>query len=216
MSKINAKTVQEAVYEELLKSILSGKIRPGDKLTIEEIADSMDVSTTPVRVALKKLEAGNFIKIGKNRRISVSEISIENLKEIFEIRLMLELYAVEHACDLRDDSSIQILKEIDNKCNQSLTGEEYLKHNYDFHMFLYKQAKMPILMNHIESLWNQVSPYLHILLEEELNSVKHNFSENHNNIINALENRDKEKIKKWLKIELTNSDTITENKMKRL
>lgn len=216
MSKINAKTVQEAVYEELLKSILSGKIKPGDKLTIEEIAESMDVSTTPVRVALKKLEAGNFIKIGKNRRISVSEISIENLKEIFKIRLMLELYAVEHACDLRDDSSIQILKEIDNKCNHSLTGEEYLKHNYDFHMFLYKQAKMPILMNHIESLWNQVSPYLHILLEEELNSVKHNFSENHYNIINALENRDKEKIKKWLKIELTNSDTITENKMKRL
>lgn len=215
MSKINVKTVQEAVYEELLQSILSGKIKPGDKLTIEEIANSMDVSTTPVRVALKKLEAGNFIKIGKNRRIMVSEISNENLREIFEIRLMLELYAVERACDLRDDSSIQVLREIDNKCNQAITSEEYLKFNYDFHMFLYKLAKSQILLNHIKSLWNQLSPYLHILLEKELDSVKRGFSVNHYNIVNALEKRDKEEIKRWLKIELTNSDMLTENKIKR-
>ena len=99
---IKSPTVQKAVYEELIDALLSGRIAPGEKITIEGLAKSMGVSIMPVRAALQKLEGENFITVGKNRRIIVTELTSENLVELLEIRLVLECYAAEKACTIRE------------------------------------------------------------------------------------------------------------------
>lgn len=213
IKSINVTTVQETVYEELLKAILCGKIPPGEKITIEGIANMMNVSLTPVRVAVKKLEAGNFIKIGKNRRISIAEISHDNLVEIFKIRRLLECYAAEIACSSRSDDVVELLEKLNEKCEEAENSDEYLEANSKFHNLIYSQAKMPILESMITSLWQQVSPYLYILLREEHQRIIKDFDPNHRGMIEAMKNKDSLLMEKWLTKELTESEKLIAYKM---
>ena len=109
LSPIQGKSLHERVYKELMGAILSGRIAPGESLTLEGISAELKVSLTPVREALRRLEAAGFICLGPNRRITVKELSPKNLREIYEIRLLLECFAAEKACQLRDEAVLDRL-----------------------------------------------------------------------------------------------------------
>ena len=155
MRTIKPPTVQKAVYEEVIGALLSGRIAPGEKITIEGLAKSMGVSIMPVRVALQKLEGENFITVGKNRRIIVTELTSENLVELLEIRLVLECYAAEKACTMRSDDSLVQLEEANEQCENAKDADTYLLANKEFHRTIYSQAKMPMLDEIIFSLWRR-------------------------------------------------------------
>jgi len=90
----NAIPVRERVYEHIKTSILSGHLNPGEKLTEEHLAKTLGVSRTPVREALHKLESEGLIKVRKKRGFVVSRDSKEEVEEIFELRSILEGYAL--------------------------------------------------------------------------------------------------------------------------
>lgn len=90
----NTIPVRERVYEHIKASILSGHLNPGEKLTEEHLAKSLGVSRTPVREALHKLDSEGLIKVRKKRGFVVSRDSKEEVEEIFELRSILEGYAL--------------------------------------------------------------------------------------------------------------------------
>lgn len=214
IKSVNITTVQDTVYEELLKAILQGKIPPGEKITIEGIAKMMNVSLTPVRVALKKLEAGNFVKIGTNRRITITELTKENMTEIFKIRRLVEGYAAELACTIRSEAAVELLEKYNETCETSENSEDYLNANSKFHSLIYSEARMPILEGIINSLWQQVSPYLYILMQEEEQRIINDFDPNHRGMIDAMKNRDPLSMRVWITKELTEAEKLIAHKMK--
>ncbi|MBW2592933.1 MAG: GntR family transcriptional regulator, partial [Deltaproteobacteria bacterium] len=88
-NSIRTKTAQELVYKELEQAIIKGQLKPGEKLVTEKLARQMGTSRIPVREAMGRLEARNFIKVQPKKGVTVSELSESNLKEMLEIRLML-------------------------------------------------------------------------------------------------------------------------------
>lgn len=90
----NTVPARERVYEHIKTAILSGHLNPGEKLTEEYLAKTLGVSRTPVREALHRLESEGLIKIRKKRGFIVSGDSKEEVEEIFELRSILEGYAL--------------------------------------------------------------------------------------------------------------------------
>ena len=195
---IRSSRIQDNVYEQLMEAILSGSIPPGQRITMEGLANIMDVSIMPVRVALQKLEVGGFVTIGKNRRIHISELSPDNLIEILEVRLLLECYAAEKACKTRSEKTLKRLEKLHRLCNHAKDENTYLQANKEFHMTIYSEAKKPILLETIDTLWNRYSPYLHILLRNEQTYKTKEFHNPHGKIIEAMKNKDPKSIRKWL------------------
>ena len=85
------RTKQELIYQELHDGILKGRYKPGERLDIEEIAAKMGTSRTPVREALRRLESEGLVASVPHRGTVVSQLSLDEVAELYHIRAVLEL-----------------------------------------------------------------------------------------------------------------------------
>src|SRR4030042_2781336 len=90
---IENRSAQQSVFNKLFNAIVAGKIPPGTRITTDEIARAFEVSQAPVRVAMNWLEAKGFIISQRKRGSIVKELTIKELHEIVQIRLILETAA---------------------------------------------------------------------------------------------------------------------------
>jgi DNA-binding GntR family transcriptional regulator len=90
--------VRERAYEHLKASILSGRFNPGERLTEENLARELGISRTPIREALHKLESEGLIAPLARRGFAAARDSREEVEELFEIRAVLEGYALRLLC----------------------------------------------------------------------------------------------------------------------
>ena len=91
------KPLRDIVFEALREAIIAGQLRPGERLMEVQIADELGVSRTPVREAIRKLELEGFVIMVPRKGAYVSDISIKDITDVFEIRRALEGLAVELA-----------------------------------------------------------------------------------------------------------------------
>ena len=205
---IPAKTAQELVYKELEQAIVKGRLKPGEKLVTEKLARQMGTSRIPVREAIGRLEARNFVKVQPKKGVTVSELSERNLKEILDIRLMLELGAAMKAAPKSNEDTLRNLERFNNQYVSAQTrndADEALRINKKFHFTIYREAQMPILLSMIQNLWNQVSPYYHIMFRQTLFHDPHTGNVYHKKIIEGMAAKNPHKVSKWLKTDLVDS-----------
>ena len=132
----NPLPVRERVYQDLNSAILSGNFGPGERLTEEHLAKKMKVSRTPVREALHKLESEGLIKLRKKRGFIVSRDSKEEVEELFEIRAILEGYALRTISERASDELLDRLNGFIRKADDALTRKrmnEVFRWNTQFH-----------------------------------------------------------------------------------
>jgi DNA-binding GntR family transcriptional regulator len=110
ISKKNAVPVRERTYEYLKEKLLSGRFRPGERLTEEHLASEFGVSRTPVREALHKLEREGLVKPLETRGFCVPSDSKEEMAELFDIRSVLEGYALRCVCDFISEKGLSDLE----------------------------------------------------------------------------------------------------------
>jgi DNA-binding GntR family transcriptional regulator len=203
---VESVTLQERVYRELVRAILSGRIPPGERLVTERIAEQMQVSHMPVREALHRLEARGFLTAQKKRGYVLRELSAENLREITEMRLVLEPMAVKAACGRAEEGVIDGLRTLHKHYERAAKGgdmDEFLRLNKEFHFTIYRAANRPVLQEHIDRLWDRISPYLHILCRDIGDFDPLKSCENHQGMLEGMERRDAEEVVKWVKADLS-------------
>jgi len=208
LSPVRVPTRQEVVFKELEKAILSGKILPGERIIAEEIAKKLNVSKSPVREALGRLEARGFISLKPNWGHTVNELSQDNLKEILELRIKLESMAAKKAlpnCNQKIIEKMTNYHERYNRAQKKLESDEMMRLNKAFHFTLYRQAHMPILQQLIDQLWDRVSPYYHIMARQSLKPNPFVGIQVHEELIQSLKFKNEGNVVKWLKKDLTNS-----------
>jgi len=207
-NSIQTQTAQELVYKELEQAIIKGRLKPGEKLVTEKLARQLGTSRIPVREAIGRLEARNFVKVQSKKSVRVSELSVKNLKEILQIRLLLEMEVVVKATLKSNEETLKKLTEINSQyANAQIKNDadEALRINEEFHFTIYREAQMPILFSMIKNLWNQVSPYYHMMFRQTLFHDPRTGSISHKKIIEGIAEQNPDKVKKWLKTDLVDS-----------
>jgi DNA-binding GntR family transcriptional regulator len=156
---------KDAVVTALRESILASELPAGSRLNLDEIADRIGVSRMPVREAVKQLEAEGLVTIYPHRGIEVSRLDIADIKEIFDIRIVLETRAVELAIprltEMELDSIETILTRMDHP---GTTGKAWREQNQKFHHAINVASGSPRLVSLIEGLRANVERYVRAYL----------------------------------------------------
>jgi DNA-binding GntR family transcriptional regulator len=135
-SQKNSIPVREMAYEFLKSSVLSGHLNPGERLTEEYLAKKLGVSRTPVREALHKLESEGLIKPLETRGFIVSRDSKDEVEELFELRAILEGYALRIISERISEEDLKQLGRLIAGAEDALRRkrmEEVFKWNTKFH-----------------------------------------------------------------------------------
>lgn len=186
--KIPYRTLPGMITNILREEILSGELRGGVQLKQEDLASKFGVSMSSLREALKSLEAEGLVRFYPNRGAVVSELSADEAQEIFDIRVFLELGALELAIPNLAEADLAeadgILKEADGENHSGRCSEL----NWRFHETLYRSAKRPRLLSLIQNAHNNVERYMRLYLSTMNYQAKS--QEEHRELLNACAQRD--------------------------
>ncbi|MCK0149343.1 GntR family transcriptional regulator [Marivita sp. S6314] len=188
-SSLSAKSSGNAAYDALLDLLRSGAISPGDRLREEDVAQQLNLSRTPVREALRKLEAGGIVEHRPRIGAVIRSLSHTEIVELYEMRIVLERtaarMAAQHGSDAEFDTLDAMNREIDTRRDAPSVGAAI---NQDFHRTLYLAARNRFLLSSAQT----INSALLLLgrttyLDPDRMSV---VVDQHNDIITALRNRD--------------------------
>jgi DNA-binding GntR family transcriptional regulator len=178
------------IYENLKEDIINQKFKENSIITEKELAKKYKVSKSPVREALRKLNLEGFIEILPRKGYFITSISFEDLKNIFQIRMILEVGAVEIAIENASLNDIKKLKEITNTKIKTINAKSYIEYseiNYQFHLLIAKSTNNNMLTNMIEGVLNQLR---RVLYRDLCNLDFENMKNEHLKIVDAIEKKD--------------------------
>lgn len=189
---IEVPTINKEVYNRLRIQISEGKLKPGEKVSIRQIADSFGVSAMPVREALHKLQAEGFVHF-ERRSIVVRQLSLQEVKEIFTIRQRLETLATEWALpNLTQQDLVELQELVKQMDNPDISHGEWQRLNRDFHLQFYDLSGSEPLNQLIKNVWDSVTPYMHIFTSS-VSSLQLAQAEHHE-FLTLIEERNLEKL----------------------
>jgi DNA-binding GntR family transcriptional regulator len=93
------RTLAEKAFDTLHTAIITGQLRPGARLPIEELAVLLEMSPMPIREAVRRLDAAGLVENIPHRGARVTELSVRDLSEVYEARLALEVLAIRRAAE---------------------------------------------------------------------------------------------------------------------
>lgn len=111
------KSASQLVYDILRRKILDFDIEPGTRLTENELAAEYEMSRTPIRAALQRLEAEGQVRILPKQGCFVRPLDIDRISEFYEVRIALEVAAVEIACQHMPHELLRELSDVWNPDN---------------------------------------------------------------------------------------------------
>jgi DNA-binding GntR family transcriptional regulator len=161
------KSLREEVYESLRKSILHGKLQPGQHLIEEQLADHAGISRTPVREAFHKLEKDELVTRLPKGGYAVTEFTKKDVEEIFGIRNALESYAAYLATLHMAPDKISLLEDKVKESEEALEkgeADKAVQLNTEFHDLLYKSCKSKKLVDMISTFRDYFYRYRSALL----------------------------------------------------
>ena len=159
-------TLRAAVYEDLRRRLITGRIVPGVGMSTRGLAQQLGVSQMPVRDALSRLAAEGAVSIRSKRRIMVPPMTPERLDEIMRCRLLLEPEAAAQALPQLGRDELDALKQADARIDAALASGDvnaYMEGNFRFHFLIYRPRGQTILTRMIETLWMQFGPLMRVV-----------------------------------------------------
>lgn len=161
------RTMAEAALERLREAIILGELTPGTPLRLEDLARSLGMSISPIREAVRQLEALGLAEHVPHHGAKVMGIDVEELRELFSIRLALETMAVRRAAELFEPAD-------EEAARRHLAAFDAARHGSDiraavrahsaFHFTLYEAARSAWLVRLIRPAWDSCERYRPVLL----------------------------------------------------
>jgi DNA-binding GntR family transcriptional regulator len=163
-SKIQQKRVADLVLEQLMDWIMDGKIRMGQKLNTEELAQRLGVSRMPVREALKTLEKQGIAESVPYVGSRVVKLTKNDVRQIYIMRKALEPVAAYYTCQKITKEDIDNIEEIQTKLETEMQKQQpsakliYI-YNREFHFAIYQVSGLTKLCDTIKMLWDNLAFY---------------------------------------------------------
>ncbi|MCL1123665.1 GntR family transcriptional regulator [Shewanella surugensis] len=165
-SPIIHKTRTQVVVEVLREKILSGHIRAGEPLRQSALADELNVSRIPIREALVQLEAEGLVKFEAHKGATATELSVEQVTELFELRALIETELLAKAIVNMQDEDIdkaeRILAQLEFAFKQEQSVSRWSELNRQFHTSLYQAANRPYALDMVQGLKTNCDRYIRL------------------------------------------------------
>ena len=158
------RTTHELVLELLREKILSGEIAPGSHLVQSELAVEMDVSTTPIREALRDLASEGLVAFEPLRGAVVHELSASEFEEIYEARMLLEPMAARRAAKRMTPSHLKSFEELYRLMADEQHVGRWIQLNREFHIGIYEVGVSPRIAAVIRMLQAASMMYIGVAL----------------------------------------------------
>ena len=153
------KPIKDIFYESLRKAVISGAIPVGTRINQKFLSDFLNISRTPIRIAIEQLKKEDLLEEIPNYGIVVKKITARDVEEIFQIRIALETLATINAMDVMQDDEFEEIDQLLRDtmiANENGEVEKVIKQFGEYNRLLFKYARMPRL----EMIIGQIKEYL--------------------------------------------------------
>jgi DNA-binding GntR family transcriptional regulator len=205
MQKFKKENLSEKAYIDIKEMILDGRLKQGEVISINSMTEILDISRTPITNACQKLEFEKFLTIIPKQGVIVNSITIDDARELYELRAAIESYSAKRAFDNITQNDIKVLKEsLRVQKNHVKNGNVYgfMKEDTSFHKFLLSKYNNTQFFSTINTLYDR--SFLASLKSGEKSERLLNNLKEHEKIIEALENKNKMEFVEAIEINILN------------
>src|SRR3954453_16755060 len=164
---LDRQTLGERAYAKLADLLISGRLAPGEKLSLRAAADVLGVSIMPVREAVSRLVADKALEVTPNRAVRVPLMSSAQFRDLTKVRVAIEGHAAAQAARHWGKSELEAIA----RAEAAMRGGSELptpdlpraiELNKTFHFAVYEAAHSPILVEIIRALWLKAGPVINL------------------------------------------------------
>ncbi len=185
----NYQPLREVIFDTLRNAIVNGDLKPGERLMEVYLAEQMGVSRTPVREAIRKLEADGLVMMEPRRGTRVAEISVKDIVDVLEVRSALDRLATGLAAKFIQPAQIKQLEVIHKQYASYVQKENIegaIKKDIEFHDIIYIASGNPRLVAAASSLKEHIYRFRVIYLRDISKAV--DVEAEHAGILDSLRN----------------------------
>ena len=166
----------QRVADVLAERILSGQLKPGDRIKQDELASELNLSRIPVRDALRILETRGLVSLRANAGARVASLTRRDMELSYEIREKLEPMLLAESIPNLGDADFDAMRDIKARLERVSDADEYMPLARGFHWTAFGGHQVPLLAQIVERLWDTTQHYRRVYAEitlrnEELMAV---------------------------------------------
>jgi DNA-binding GntR family transcriptional regulator len=189
------RVLTDDVADSIREAILSGRLKGGDRLIEDDLAESLNVSRGPIRQAIFRLEQEGLVVHETHRGATVTQVSVEDASEIYSLRQALERLAIRSACERAGAEDLAPLEAIlllfQSIPRASMTRRRVAELDIDFHDAIFRAAHHARLYTAWEALRSQI--FVFLLLRDGLPAdYLTSWYRDHSRLLELVRSRDAE------------------------
>lgn len=207
--------LRDVVFQTLRQAILKGELQPGERLMEIKLAETLGVSRTPIREAIRKLELEGLVVMIPRKGAAVANITEKDTKDVLEVRRTLEMFAVEVACDRITPEQILRLKKAAKAFEASKGSMDLIRiaeTDMNFHEIIYEATQNERLIQMLNNLRENMYRYRIEYLKDS--NYYDSLVGEHKEILEAIETGNKEKARNCMKNHIDNQQFAVISKIK--
>ncbi|MBU1276067.1 MAG: GntR family transcriptional regulator [Proteobacteria bacterium] len=180
------KTLQKIAYDKIKYLLTSGKMQNDEVYSANKLAQTLGVSRTPIREALLQLTGEGLLRSLGRRGFQVNKFTKKQIRDLFEVRRLIEPFVIEQMCGiLNDDDIAPLIAAMDAACKgKKKDFDKFIEADKQFHMMLIDRHGNEIFMNVMENIRDLIS-VLGLQAISKPGRVKEVIAE-HNKIVEGL------------------------------
>lgn len=198
-TKLQRERAVDGVYKELRQAIVTYKLKPGERLNVEDLAQKLGVSLTPVRGAIQQLATEGLVDIKPRSGTFVASLTIQDVEETFRIRCALECLAGEEAIANIAPDDLRRLRELLRSLRKPIRTEAdqaaHERDNSELHQIIVRASGNRRLHEMYEALNAHIKIARIHASEANWPARLHEEEAEHEAIVAAIEERDEEKLR---------------------
>lgn len=198
-------SLTEWTYSYLKERILNLDLKPGEQIHIKEYAEKLEISRTPIREAFLRLMADGLVVVRPRVGYFISDITEQDIRELFEIRELIETRATRKAVDLLTDEDLEQMQKILDESQKAVEAGDlnvFIRNDVKFHGFLEKHVQN----SHMKAFFDSIIDLTHrerIMSIKILDNVNQSITE-HIRILDGLKQRDANLAERFMEEHLSN------------
>jgi DNA-binding GntR family transcriptional regulator len=164
---LDRQTLGDRAYAQLADLLMSGRLAPGDRLSLRSAAEMLGVSIMPVREAVSRLVADRALEVMPNRAVRVPLMSVAQFRDLTQARIAIEGHAAAQAALHRNPADLKAIAAAEAAMRKESEAARpdlarAVELNKTFHFAVYEAAHSPALSEIIRAMWLKTGPVLNL------------------------------------------------------